>query len=64
MCGTSLEEKINNLSEKQTKFILINLSKSYYDTISIIVNGIEKDNRNNLNKLDRSHMTNRRRLFS
>jgi len=59
-----LEERINSLSEKQAKSALINLSKSYRDAVSIIVNGAEKDDREGLDRLDRMYITNRRRLFS
>jgi len=59
-----LEERINNLSEKQAKFVLINLSKSYHDAVSIIVNAAEKDDMDGFDRLDRVYITNRRRLFS
>lgn len=64
MCKRGLEERINNLSEKQAKSALINLSKSYRDAVSIIVNGAEKDDRDGLDQLDIVYITNRRRLFS
>lgn len=64
MSGICLEEKINNMSESQAKFVLISLSKSYYDVVSIAVNFAEKDNRDRLDRSDIRYITNKGRLFS
>lgn len=64
MGNKHLEEKINNLSEEQAKLALIGISEMYGDAVSIIVNGIGRDNDSRMDRLDGICTTNRRRLFS